>query len=143
MSSENARCLPEATGLAAEVNQLLQQYSKPQSEPQRYPVPTEPGVYKLDQPGMEDLFEDEMAQLTETGQWWPYPFVFSGWRESEISLFKTTPLPHLTMDVPEIPNPEEAEAITVLTDELLEAFPSLERGAVVEYARGKVAESFH
>lgn len=142
MSSESARCLPEVTGLAADVNRLLEQYSKPRSEPQRFAVPTEPGVYKLNQPGMEDMFGDKMAQLTEDGQWWPYPYSFSGWRASEISLFETEPMPHLAMDVPEILNPEEASAIDALTEEILEAFPSLERGAVVDFARRKVAEDF-
>lgn len=134
MSSESARCLPTVTGLAAEVNQLLQQYEVPRNRPQRYPVPTEPGVYRLTQPGLEEL-GDEMAQLTEEGQWWPYPFVFSGWRTSEISLFETTPLPERTMDVPEIPNPELRHAIDAFAAELSKAFPSLDAAEVYEFSK--------
>lgn len=119
LRTENERCLPEKSGLAADVDRILQGYSA-RPEPKRYEVPTEPGVYRGTD-GKQDL----RMQLDETGQWWPYPYSFSGWRVSEMSLFELTPLPELELDVPEIRNPELRNAVATMAEELLEAFPEI------------------
>lgn len=119
MRTESERCAPEKSGLAADVDKILQRYPA-RPEPKRYEVPTEPGVYR----GTNDK-QDIRVQLDETGQWWPYPYSFSGWRVSEMSLFELTPLPDLAMDVPEIRNPELREAVDTLTEDLLLAFPEI------------------
>lgn len=119
LRTENERCLPEKSGLAADVDRILQGYSA-RPEPKRYEVPIEPGVYR----GVNDK-QDLRMQLDETGQWWPYPYSFSGWRVSEMSLFELTLLPELELDVPEIRNPHLREAVAALTEDLLTAFPEI------------------
>lgn len=119
MRTETERCLPDKSGLAADVDRILQRYSA-RPEPKRYEVPTEPGVYTAKRDGQELT-----VQLDGTGQWWPYPYSFSGWRSSELSLFGLTLLPELELDVPEIPNPELREAVDALTEDLLRAFPEI------------------
>lgn len=120
MRTETERCLPEKSGLAADVDRIIRQHAHPRPEPKRYEVPTEPGVYR----GVNEL-QDIRVQLDETGQWWPYPYSFSGWRTSELSLFELTLLPELEPDVPEIRNPHLREAVAALTEDLLRAFPEI------------------
>jgi len=47
-------------------------------------LPTRPGVFEFlrVEPHMV-----ERVQLDEDGNWWPYPYLFSGWRESELKTF--------------------------------------------------------
>lgn len=121
---DGKRCEPQATGLAADVEKILRQHQNPPArpEPVRYPVPEKPGVYK----GYKaDVALEIFVQLDETGQWWPYPYSFSGWRTGELSLFELTELPELKPDVPEIRNPELREAVKSLSDELLAHFPEI------------------
>lgn len=136
MRTENERCAPEVVGFAADVDRIRRQYER--SEPKRYEVPTEPGVYR----GINGK-QDIRVQLDETGRWWPYPYSFSGWRVSEMSLFELTPLPELELDVPEIRNPELRDAVAIFTDELLEAFPEIgdvERAR--KFALGQLQDQF-
>jgi hypothetical protein len=64
------------------------------------------------------------VQLGFDGQWWPYPFIFSGWRNSELELFAMESLPTLELDIPEIPNPELRAAVEELTLSAQEHFGS-------------------
>ncbi len=131
LPTETERCSPKGSGLAADVDRILQRHST-RPEPKRYGVPTEPGVYSAKRDGQELT-----VQLDGTGQWWPYPYSFSGWRVSELSLFELTLLPELELAVPEIPDPELREAVGHLTEELLRAFPELQNeDRVREFALG-------
>lgn len=72
----------------------------------RIPLPTETGVYRAKFRGVD---HGAQLQLAEDGTWWPHPFHFSGWRQSEVSGFESlTFLPELKVDVPapESRNPE-------------------------------------
>lgn len=138
MSSEDPRCMPEVTGLAADVNRVLGRHRRVREEPKRFSVPTEPGVYRAVRP----IGGEILVQLSEQGQWWPYPYRFSGWRVSELSLFELFPLAELELDVPEILNPEVREAIQELTEDLLEAFPELDRKAVEAFSRKRIEASY-
>jgi len=74
-------------------------------------LPTEVGVYKVIDPLYEDDDEDELVQLDNEGQWWPYPYLFSGWRTSELLGFDKLELVEgVATDYPKIKNPED-EAI--------------------------------
>lgn len=137
MSTENERCAPKKVGLAADVDRLLRQHAQPRPEPKRYEVPTESGVYRA----VSD-WSDIRVQLDETGQWWPYPYSFSGWRTSEMSLFRLTALPELEMDVPEIRNPEIRSAVEYLAEKLSEAFPEIGDDRIREFALKHVTESW-
>lgn len=120
MTTDRERCAPKIVGEAAEVEKLLQRYARP--KPERHEVPTEPGVYR----GYRAEVDLEIhVQLDETGQWWPWPYSFSGWRTSEISLFELTPLPDHHPDVPAVRNPELRETVDTLTEDLFLAFPEI------------------
>lgn len=69
-------------------------------------LPTEEGVYKI----ISEVMTDTFVQLDNEGQWWPYPYSFSGWRNSELLVYPGLEVqPELTVDYPAIKNPEEAE----------------------------------
>jgi len=136
---DRERCAPKVTGLAAEVEQLIALHSKPRREPERFPVPNTPGVYSALRPGDEEKHEMRV-QLDTEGRWWPYPFIFSGWRASELSLFVLKPLPELASDVPEIPNPEKREAVERFAARLLEELPGVSEGDAERFARKLVLE---
>ncbi len=137
MSTESERCAPKKVGLAADVDRLLRQHAQPRPAQKRYEVPTEPGVYRA----VND-WQDIRVQLDETGQWWPYPYSFSGWRASELSLFELTALPELEMDVPEIRNPEIRAGVDALSKELSDAFPEIENERIREFALKHVIGSW-
>lgn len=70
-------------------------------------LPTEPGVYEVE---TEVLGDDRLVQLDVDGQWWPYPYVFSGWRTSELLMFRSLkPRSDLQVDYPKIKDPEKRE----------------------------------
>lgn len=76
-------------------------------------LPTEVGVYR----GFYRRDSDKQnimtitVQKAEDGTWWPYPYSFSGWRESELQGFDLIPIEELEVDVPEIRNPEVSERL--------------------------------
>jgi hypothetical protein len=71
-------------------------------------LPTVEGVYRI---VSKTLPDDEMVQLDNEGNWWPFPYVFSGWRTSELLNFERLEfLPDRSVDYPEIKNPEEEAA---------------------------------
>lgn len=71
-------------------------------------IPEAEGVYRI---VSDEVSETErLVQLDDNGQWWPYPYVFSGWRTAELLNFDGLELePELKPDYPEIKNPEERE----------------------------------
>lgn len=71
-------------------------------------VPDVEGVYRI---LSDDLVESErLVQRDNEGQWWPYPYSFSGWRTAELLTFAgLEPEPELEPDYPEIKDPEERE----------------------------------
>lgn len=88
---------------------------------QRYEVPTKPGVYRSEPDSALGVLT---VQLGEDGQWWPYPFSFSAWRESELSLVQLKSLPHVSTDIPDIPDPELRERHETLLELLKRRFPN-------------------
>lgn len=73
-------------------------------------LPVAVGVYRLD----PAHFDEKFAQVDEKGQWWPFPYSFSGWRNSELLLHALpTIAPELSVDYPAIRDPEEAERAQV------------------------------
>jgi len=135
-----ARCLPEKTGLAAEVDAILAQHArpKPREEPERFELPTEVGVYRATSP----VIGEELVQLDETGQWWPYPYMFSGWRNSELSMFQFSEKLDLELDVPEIRNPQLREAIEDFTARLELSFPEVGRERLEAFSREYISEQY-
>lgn len=135
-----ARCLPEKSGLAAEVDAILAQHAQPQlrEELELGELPTEVGVYRATHP----VIGEEMVQLDETGQWWPYPYMFSGWRNSELSDFRFSEKLDLELDVPEIRNPQLREAIEEFTARLALSFPEIGRERLEAFSRKYISEQF-
>lgn len=79
----------------------------------RTPTPTTPGVYSAHYKGTVN-----MVQLDDRMNWWPYPYHFSGWRESELEIMTLVLEPDLEIDVPEIYNPETRARLEHLTARL-------------------------
>ena len=96
------------------------------------------GVYRAINP----VVGEELVQLDETGQWWPYPYMFSGWRNSELSMFQFSEKLDLELDVPEIRNPELREAIEEFTARLELSFPEVGRERLEAFSREYISEQF-
>lgn len=141
MTEQNeARCLPKKSGLAAEVDAILAQHAKPKlrEESALGELPTEVGVYRATHP----VIGEELVQLDETGQWWPYPYMFSGWRDSELSMFQFSEKLDFELDVPEIRNPQLREAIEDFTARLERNFPEIGRERLEVFSREYISEQY-
>jgi len=134
------RCLPEKVGLAAEVEAILAQHAQPKvrEEPERFELPTEVGVYRATHP----VIGEELVQLDETGQWWPYPYLFSGWRNSELSMFQFSEKLEFELDVPEIRNPQLREAVEEFTARLELSFPEVARDRLEAFSLEYISEQY-
>jgi hypothetical protein len=72
-------------------------------------LPTEIGVYKIKSAALSE--KDLFVQRDDEGQWWPHPYVFSGWRNEELLIFPSLELqPELSVDYPAIKDPAEEQA---------------------------------
>lgn len=100
----------------------------------RTPTPTTPGVYSAHRDGRSFL-----VQLDDRMNWWPYPYMFSGWRTSELEIMTLVPEPDLEVDVPEIYNPETRERLADLTARI-QAIPGADQEAAAALARELVLE---
>jgi hypothetical protein len=63
-------------------------------------LPTEPGVYLFTGSVNDGSKHTTRAQLDYQGDWWPYPFTFSGWREAELMTYEEVRPMGLTPDNP-------------------------------------------
>lgn len=83
-------------------------------------LPSEVGVYRgsyRQDEGKESIMTITV-QRAKDGSWWPHPYSFSGWRESELRGFDFVAVPELEVDVPEIRNPEDAERLEWFKEKL-------------------------
>jgi hypothetical protein len=84
-------------------------------------LPSEVGVYRgfyRSGKGKENGMT-VTVQRADDGSWWPYPYSFSGWRESELRSFDFVPIPDLAVDIPEIRNPHMAERLEWFKEQLM------------------------
>jgi len=78
-------------------------------------LPDVPGVYEFIR---ADSDMNVTAQLSKDGDWFPFPYLFSGWRAGELFMFDSwEPRPELVSDIPAILNPEDESLVARLISE--------------------------